>query len=474
MTVFFAAGNQGSDGTPGALGFCTGGDGVVDPDSADDARHREECHHSWGLREPAIFGRAERPALAADQLLLRTAAGSNRHPFQQCRERHGRLLIARADRRRPRQAGIVAPGTNIVSDKTHAADAGPTTSLLWGAHETNPNYAYSGGTSMATPLTAGVGTLVRQWLTTHGLANPSAAAVKATLLDTTADMAPGQYGTGTTQEVPFARPNNVTGWGRADLAFMNAPAPYALWVDDHSAGLATNDVVTYAHTTAQPLQVLDSSQPLRVVLAWTDPPASLSASAQLVNDLDLVVNGPGGPYYGNNISTGDRINNVEGVIVNNPPIGQYTVQVRAHNVPIAAQPYALAVGGPLASTGQLSLAKTASPVASVAPGGLITYTLALGSGSRAITQTVTLTDTLPANTTFVQCFRWRGADRPRQRDRPMERSLAGRQHHDHPLAGRAGQRQRCRKHADRQRRLPGRERRRSARRWSACDRHSAH
>ena len=89
------------------------------------------------------------------------------------------------------------------------------------------------------------------------------------------------------------------------------------------------------------------------------------------------------------------------MIVNNPPVGQYTVQVRAHNVPIAAQPYALAVGGPLASAGQLSLAKTASPVSSVAPGGLITYTLALGSGSRAITQTVTLTDTLPANTTFV-------------------------------------------------------------------------
>ncbi|HEX9374295.1 MAG TPA: S8 family serine peptidase, partial [Roseiflexaceae bacterium] len=33
MTIFFAAGNSGKDGTPGALGFCTGGDGVVDPDS---------------------------------------------------------------------------------------------------------------------------------------------------------------------------------------------------------------------------------------------------------------------------------------------------------------------------------------------------------------------------------------------------------------------------------------------------------
>jgi hypothetical protein len=83
------------------------------------------------------------------------------------------------------------------------------------------------------------------------------------------------------------------------------------------------------------------------MLAWTDPPASLSASAQLVNDLDLTVIGPGGAYYGNAIATGDRVNNVEGVVIPNPPTGSYTVQVRAFNVPIAAQPYALTVGGPI-------------------------------------------------------------------------------------------------------------------------------
>jgi hypothetical protein len=94
--------------------------------------------------------------------------------------------------------------------------------------------------------------------------------------------------------------------------------------------------------------VADSSQPLRILLAWTDAPASLSASAQLVNDLDLVVFGPDGtPYYGNGVSSGDRVNNVEGVIVDNPPVGQYLVQVSGYNVPIASQPYALAVGGPI-------------------------------------------------------------------------------------------------------------------------------
>ncbi|MBA3471450.1 MAG: S8 family serine peptidase, partial [Herpetosiphonaceae bacterium] len=239
---------------------------------------------------------------------------------------------------------IVAPGTNIISNHSHYPDA----SNLWAAHESNPDYVYSGGTSMAAPLVAGSAVLVREWLGLQGVTNPSGAAIKAILINTTANMAPGQYGIGATQEIPFDRPNNVVGWGRADLNFITAPAPFGIWLDDHSAGLSTSQVVNYASTQSRPLQVLTSTQPLRVMLTWTDPPASLSAASQLVNDLDLVVTGPGGTqYHGNTIAAGDRINNVEGVVISNPPLGQYTIQVRAFNVPIASQPYALTVNGPL-------------------------------------------------------------------------------------------------------------------------------
>jgi hypothetical protein len=72
----------------------------------------------------------------------------------------------------------------------------PDTNSLWGPYAANPNYVFSGGTSMATPLAAGAGVLVCEWLVRRGLANPSAAAVKATLLNTTQDLAPGQYGAG--------------------------------------------------------------------------------------------------------------------------------------------------------------------------------------------------------------------------------------------------------------------------------------
>jgi uncharacterized repeat protein (TIGR01451 family) len=214
-------------------------------------------------------------------------------------------------------------------------------------------------------------------------------------------MAPGQYGTGATQEIPFTRPNNVSGWGRADLGFMSAPPPYALWVDDQTSGLATGQSATYAHSTARPLEVLSSDQPLRIMLAWTDPPASLTAARQLVNDLDLIVRGPDGTtYHGNNVATGDRINNVEGIVIDNPPVGRYSVEVRGYNVPIGTQPYALAVAGPLSAAGRLTLTKSASPPLEVAPGGLITYTLALNA-NHAVAQAITLTDTLPLHTSFV-------------------------------------------------------------------------
>jgi len=404
MAMFFAAGNFGQDGTPTALGLCGDGNGVIDSDSllypataknVISVGATESQRSSGGFSEQPwlLFGFLTGGCYAAAPIALDLtsnnpdgmAAFSSRGPTDD-----GRI-----------KPDIVAPGMNIVSDKTLAPNADPASSQLWGAYATNPNYVYSGGTSMAAPLAAGSGVLVRQWLTSRGFADPSAAAVKAVLLNTAHDLAPGQYGGGATQEIPAARPNSVDGWGRADLSFMSAAPPYLIWVDDHTGGIATNQVVDYTSTSTRPLQVLDSSQPLRVMLTWSDPPASLSAARQLVNDLDLTVIGPNGAtYYGNNIATGDRINNVEGIVINNPPVGQYTLKVRGYNVPIAAQPYALAVAGALSNTGQLAIAKAANPAAQVAPGGLITYTLAL-SANRPIAQAVTVADTLPLHTTFV-------------------------------------------------------------------------
>ncbi|RYZ76916.1 MAG: serine protease, partial [Proteobacteria bacterium] len=111
---------------------------------------------------------------------------------------------------------IVAPGTNILSARSHVAGA----SELWGAY--NADYVYSGGTSMATPLAAGGAAVTRQILQDKmKIANPSAVLLKATLMHTAFDMYPGQYGEvgqAAGQELLTRRPNIDEGYGRMDLA----------------------------------------------------------------------------------------------------------------------------------------------------------------------------------------------------------------------------------------------------------------
>jgi subtilisin family serine protease len=350
MAIFFAAGNSGNDGwySPILFGGCLpiDQDGVIDPDSLTtpatakngitvgaSENLRSDVRTSvatWRMVDPTCYGLEP----LANDLISDNANGiaafSSRGPVDD-----GRM-----------KPDLVAPGINIVSARSRGEGAG----TLWGAYPQNEDYVVAGGTSMASPITAGAGALVREWLIRQGHANPSAALIKATLLNTTTDIAPGQYGTGAKQEIPFARPNHVAGWGRLDLGFLSAPEPYRIWTADQKAGLTTGESISFTNTITQPLVIHDSSQPLRVMLAWSDPPASLSSSRQLVNDLDLMVTGPDGrQFWGNNTNGGDRINNVEGVIIAQPTPGTYTISVRAHNIPVEAQHFALAVAGALQS-----------------------------------------------------------------------------------------------------------------------------
>lgn len=110
---------------------------------------------------------------------------------------------------------------------------------------TDEAYLMMGGTSMSTPLTAGAAAMVREWLTRiKGVANPSGALMKAVLVNGAADMSPGQYTS--PQEIPAARPNNVTGWGRVDLVeSVDPPAPRKVWFKDYTTGLSTGGSVEY-------------------------------------------------------------------------------------------------------------------------------------------------------------------------------------------------------------------------------------
>ncbi len=194
---------------------------------------------------------------------------------------------------------VVAPGTNVVSCRTQ--DPNAPADLLWGTGGLTgaaaTNYVFSGGTSMSAPLVTGAAALVREYFQRQGSANPSAALVKATLVNGAKDISPGQYGTGQYREIPAPpRPNNVEGWGRVDLSSTIFSGN---WTDftyfDNSSGLYTGGARSY------PVEVAYSFSPLSVTLCWTDHPGSTPAAGSLVNDLDLTVTGPDGTvYYPNN------------------------------------------------------------------------------------------------------------------------------------------------------------------------------
>lgn len=212
---------------------------------------------------------------------------------------------------------IVAPGTNILSNRSHIKNASP----LWGAY--NDDYAWSGGTSMATPLTSGAVAVARQMLAEKwGVQNPSAAALKAMIMHSADDLYPGQFGevgAAKGQELLTRRPNSDEGYGRVNMDNM-VQMMKNTFVADNRDGLATNQEEAYQFK-------LGSSGKLYANLVWTDAPGSANASKALVNDLDLVLVGPNGT-----VSMNDHINNNE-MIEQVLPAGDYKLIVKGANVP---------------------------------------------------------------------------------------------------------------------------------------------
>jgi len=232
---------------------------------------------------------------------------------------------------------IVSPGTNIVSLHDRFEEANKDVSVwLWGKYD--DNYSWAGGTSMATPLTAGAAAVTREFLQKKGFQTPSAALMKAMLIHHATDIFPGQFGTGQGQEIPTTRPNNVEGYGRTNMDAVTKDQ--SLKIIDEVAGIGTGE----SFDVRVPMNKKKKKTTTKFVatLVYTDAPAAASASKTLINDLDLVVVAPDGKIFTSN----DHTNNSE--IVEIPvSTGTYAVSVKGNNVPQGKngkQPFALVIG----------------------------------------------------------------------------------------------------------------------------------
>jgi subtilisin-like proprotein convertase family protein len=191
-------------------------------------------------------------------------------------------------------------------------------------------YRYESGTSMAAAAISGFLALIQDYFTNQYQlgATPSPALLKAMTVNGARSQ--GIYNFQVDNAI------NYQGWGEPDLSNSVPPAltniPTAGQVGTMGPlcstyfrdggvtnALATGDSETFNVT----INGGDFANflPLRVTLAWTDPPADPSAAIKLVNDLELVVTDLDNPsivYYGNDIGTGQTFNTPE--TATNPPI----------------------------------------------------------------------------------------------------------------------------------------------------------
>jgi Subtilase family len=256
---------------------------------------------------------------------------------------------------------IVAPGTNVISTRSHHPVASYEFTF-------DSDHAYESGTSMSSPLVAGMAVLTRHWLAAERRhSTPSAALIKAMLLSGATDIQPGQYGTGATREIGPGWPGPDAGWGRASLTgTLPLAQDSKLWFAE-STGIGLGVVREF------PISIT-AGEPLRVTLVWGDYPGSPIAARALVNNLNLELVEPStNVVIGNatadmasscrDLSGYDICNTSESIEIAAPVSGTYLIRVTGAVVsPLASQqPFAVVAHAAAIVDGTLAAPSLAAP-----------------------------------------------------------------------------------------------------------------
>jgi subtilisin-like proprotein convertase family protein len=245
---------------------------------------------------------------------------------------------------------------DLITEIITTNDLGNYYEVLEGLNETlAPWYRYESGTSMAAPGVSGVLALMQDYFTNTLSATPSPALMKALVIN--GSRSQGSYDFSVTNNI------NLQGWGLPDVPAILPPGLTnqlnqlcsSFFLDQSptnalATGQSQTFMVTLPEFTAQIF-------PLRVTLAWTDPPGNPAAAIKLVNSLELVVTNMdsgdvnyGSVYFGNDFDGDtnsaawdtnttpniDSINNVQNVFL--PPLlgANYSVTVIGRSVNVNA------------------------------------------------------------------------------------------------------------------------------------------
>jgi subtilisin family serine protease len=250
---------------------------------------------------------------------------------------------------------IIAPATWILSVRSANCQPGCTGNALPGGVVPGlaawaPNYMYLSGTSMATPLVAGTAVLTREYYAKKmKTANPTAALIKATLIQGAQDMPAAGDENHTTGGIP----NSDEGFGRLNLSKALFPlGTHNTVIFDEAAPFKEDGKEDYIYYEIRASQL----HPLEVTLVWMDELGAFVSDGSLVNDLDLKAESPSGIIYKGNMMTNgvstpnpgskDSKNNVEKLIINDTEDGFYNITVRSYDLYsfTSGQDYAIIIG----------------------------------------------------------------------------------------------------------------------------------
>ncbi|KAH0342940.1 hypothetical protein KCU83_g9099, partial [Aureobasidium melanogenum] len=224
-------------------------------------------------------------ALSAD-----TAPFSSRGPTKPGRGPQGQIIFP--GRIKP---DVVAPGVAVLSAASRVVAEDAQVRVSWGQSSDN-DWLFMSGTSMATPLVAGCVAVIREALQKKGKQHPSAALVKALLINGTINHA-------SNADPPF---DNEQGFGRVDIrnsVAMIESSALSGFIEGGSKleGNTSYDVPALREIPhaariweSQAITIPDGRYTLIATLVYPDPPGE-----RLQNNVNLIVRAGDDERFGN-------------------------------------------------------------------------------------------------------------------------------------------------------------------------------